>query len=253
MRNQAIILAGGKGIRMGEDTLTLPKPMVKIGRMPILWHIMKNLYHQGIDDFIILTGYKGELIREFFRNYHEYLDTEVCYGRKPDHYMDMPLEAWRVMTIDTGIDTLTAERLLAARDFVMGPVLVTYGDGLADIDTVKLAEQATDEDSLVTVTAVHPPGRFGALDIKGRKIIDFKEKPLDKIWINGGFFYIQPEAFKYFMYNEMLEQGSFQRIMKLGKLDAYKHEGFWQCMDTQRERTYLEDLWNKGKAPWRNW
>jgi glucose-1-phosphate cytidylyltransferase len=248
---QAIILAGGKGIRMGNETLLTPKPMIRIGKMPILWHIMKNLYAQGISKFLILGGYRVDVIRDFFRNYREYNEDISFYNWKWDYFIENKSEDWRVGVMDTGEDTPTAGRLLQAEKYINGPFLLTYGDGVANVDINKL-EQAS-QNNIITVTAVHAPGRFGALEIDNGKIVDFREKPLAKDWINGGFWYLQPKALDYFLPHEMLEMGGIQRAMVKDAVGAYQHEGFWYPMDTGRDKEYLTELWLRGDAPWKNW
>jgi glucose-1-phosphate cytidylyltransferase len=253
---QVIILAGGLGIRMGDETVTTPKPMLRIGNRPILWHVMKHFYEEGFTSFLILGGYKIEVIRDFFRNYHEEFDPITFYGHWAHQdvtYYEDKLEQWLVGILDTDLTTPTGGRLLKARNYIMGPTILTYGDGLADIDIQNLVAYAEASGKLVTITAVHQPGRFGTLTMDQDRLIDFREKPLEDNWINGGFWYIKPEALEYFKEDEMLEQGGIQRLLKEDQVAVYKHEGFWRGIDTRRDLEAMNTLWRNGEAPWKNW
>jgi glucose-1-phosphate cytidylyltransferase len=254
---KAVILAGGFGSRLSEETTVRPKPMVEIGGKPILWHIMKIYAAHGIDEFVICLGYKGYLIKEFFANY--YLHTcdvsfDLSSGDMEVHRS--ATEPWRVTLVDTGERTMTGGRLkrvlpyLGEEDFCF-----TYGDGLADIDISALLAFHRLQGALATVTAIQPPGRFGALDVDGERVRQFEEKPRgDGAWTNGGFFVLSPEIASYIEDDATVwEAQPMTSLAKDGQLACYRHAGFWQAMDTLRERTQLEDMWDSGKAPWRVW
>lgn len=254
---KAVILAGGLGTRLSEETSVRPKPMVEIGGKPILWHIMKIYSHYGINDFIICLGYKGYVIKEYFANYFLHMSDvtfDMAHNKMEVH--QKYAEPWRVTLVDTGDETLTGGRLkrvashIGEEDFCF-----TYGDGVADVniaDVIKLHKQ---EGRLATVTATQPPGRFGALEFEGNKILSFKEKPKgDGSWINGGFFVLSPKVIDYLEGDETTwEQEPMKELVQEGNMSIYFHNGFWQPMDTLREKLLLEDLWQSGKAPWKVW
>ena len=252
---KTIILAGGLGTRLSEYTDKIPKPMVKIGDKPILWHIMKTYKKYKFNEFIVALGYKGELIKEYFINY-KILNSNFQINL---HSGDIKLgetdhENWDVNLIDTGNKTLTGGRLLRLKKYIGNErFFLTYGDGVADIDIDELLEFHKEHKKMVTITAVRPPARFGKLKIYKGKVLEFVEKPqMDEGWINGGFFVIEPE-FLDFIENDttILEKEPLEKVARLGQLMAYKHEGFWQCMDTARDLKYLEDLWLDDKALWK--
>ena len=230
-----VILCGGRGTRLAEQTDMMPKPMVRIGGRPILWHIMKHYAHYGYDEFILALGYKGDQIRQYFA--------------------ELKSESWNVHLIDTGTDTLTGGRLKYLEPLIGDKMfMMTYGDGMAPIDIPKLLAFHQAHHGLVTLAAVRPPARFGALEFDGDRISHFKEKStLHEGWINGGFFVIEPASLQYIVGDVMWEHAPMERLAETGQLYAYKHEGFWQCMDTLRDLRYLEATWVKGNAPWKTW
>jgi glucose-1-phosphate cytidylyltransferase len=254
---KAVILAGGLGSRLSEETSVRPKPMVEIGGKPMLWHIMKIYSAHGIDEFVICLGYKGYLIKEYFANY--YLHTcdvsfDLAKGEMEVHRSDT--EPWRVTLIDTGEQTMTGGRLKRALDYVDGEdFCFTYGDGVASIDISALIAFHKEQGRIATVTAVRPPGRFGALDLEGDRVRHFEEKPPgDHVATNGGFFVLSPEVGKYLEDDSTVwEQEPVRTLAEEGQLASYRHNGFWQPMDTLRDRHTLEELWDTGSAPWRVW
>lgn len=256
---KAVILAGGLGTRISEETTVKPKPMVEIGSMPILWHIMKIYAAHGVDDFIICCGYKGHVIKEFFSTYRQRMSSiryNLADGR--EELLDKPAEDWRVSLIETGENTMTGGRLKRVKEYLDDePFFFTYGDGVSDIDLSKLLAFHKEQDALVTLTAVQTPGRFGALSLGSDQTIvsSFQEKPEgDGAWVNGGFFVVDPRAIDYVDGDPISwEKAPLSRITREGKLAAFRHTGFWQPMDTLRDKNYLESLWESGKAPWRNW
>jgi len=254
---KAIILAGGLGTRISEETHMKPKPMIEIGGKPVLWHIMKIYSRHGINDFIICLGYKGYLIKEYFANYYLH-QSDVTFNMQ-DNSMKVhqnTAEPWTVTLVDTGELTQTGGRLkriapyLDHKDFCF-----TYGDGVSDVDISALIAFHKSQATLATVTAVQPPGRFGSLDVTDNKINAFEEKPQgDGAWVNGGYFVLSPKVLKYIDGDQMSwEAEPLQRLAKDGQLSAYRHKGFWQPMDTLRDKTHLEELWSSGKAPWKTW
>ncbi len=254
---KAVILAGGFGSRLGEETATRPKPMVEIGGRPLLWHIMKLYAAQGIDDFIVCLGYKGYMIKEYFANYRLHssdVSFDLASGEMQLHHS--PSERWRVTLVETGERTMTGGRLRRALHYVGGEEFCfTYGDGVADLDLYALIDFHHRQGSLATVTAVQPRGRYGALDVDGERVRGFEEKPhRDGRWINGGFFVLSPEVGRYLGDDRTIwEQEPMRLLVRDGQLASYRHEGFWQAMDTARDRNHLEDLWSAGAAPWRIW
>jgi glucose-1-phosphate cytidylyltransferase len=256
---KAVILAGGFGTRLSEETGIKPKPMVEIGDRPILWHIMKIYSAHGINDFIICLGYKGEAIKRFFADY-TLLKSDVTFdfacNRTEYHKNDT--EPWRVTLVDTGPNTMTGGRLKRIRDYVGNEAFcMTYGDGVSDIDISALVDFHRNQETLATLTAVKPPGRFGAFKLSAgnQKIDSFKEKPQgDGAWINGGFFVLEPAVFDYIDGDDTIWEGQpMERLAEEGRLAAYRHTGFWHPMDTLRDKMTLEKLWNDGKAPWKRW
>lgn len=256
---QTVILAGGLGSRLGEETAIKPKPMVEIGGMPILWHIMKIYSASGFNDFVICLGYKGYLIKEYFANYFLHtsdvtIDLRNGNGMEIHHARSEP---WRITLVETGPNTMTGGRLAAIRPYLDPdePFCFTYGDGVADIDIAQLVDFHHAHGLRATVTSVAPPGRFGALAFEGDRITDFQEKPMgDGGQINGGFFVADPSVLDLVEGPETVwESGPLEQLARGGELMGYRHEGFWQPMDTLRDKLHLEDLWNKGAAPWKRW
>jgi len=254
---KAVILAGGLGTRISEETGSKPKPMIEIGSKPILWHIMKIYSSFGVNDFVICCGYKGYMVKEYFANYFLHM-SDVTFDMK-NNKMEIHrkfAEPWNVTLVDTGIDTMTGGRLKRIKEYVDDKTFCfTYGDGVADIQIDKLIKFHNDNKTIATVTAVQPPGRFGTLDVKQDKIISFKEKPPgDGNWINGGYFVLEPSVFDYLKDDSTVwEREPLEKLAKDEQLSAYKHSGFWQPLDTLRDKNKLEDLWSKGNAPWKIW
>ena len=254
---KAVILAGGLGSRLSEETYLRPKPMVEVGGRPILWHIMKIYEQCGINEFIICLGYKGYLIKEYFANYSLHMsDVTISLDSGNIEVHRNNSESWKITLIDTGDNSMTGGRLrrivphLKNEDFCM-----TYGDGVADIDISALIDHHKRSGRLATVTAVKPPGRFGSLEINGTKVEGFYEKlPGDGNWINGGFFVLSPKVIGYIEGDETIwEKQPMERLAADGQLESYKHNGFWCPMDTLRDKNMLEECWARGKAPWKTW
>ncbi len=255
---RAVILAGGLGTRLREETEHRPKPMVEIGERPIIWHIMKMLAHQGLDEFIIALGYKGDQIKDFFINYESKVnDVTVQLGsnKLATHHQREVEESWTVTLANTGALTMTGGRILNIREHVKGErFLCTYGDGLANIDLQELIKFHVSHGKIATVTATKPVSRFGTLEIdSNQKVSKFSEKPQVEQWVNGGFFIFEPEIFNYLEENSILEKEPLENLSHDNELMAYLHNGFWQPMDTLREAQALNELWDNGKAPWRIW
>jgi glucose-1-phosphate cytidylyltransferase len=255
---KVVILAGGFGTRLTEETDIKPKPMVEIGEKPILWHIMKIYSTYGFNDFIICLGYKGYLIKEYFINYFNHLSdftVDLANGQIERH--NNKAEPWKVTLVDTGINTMTGGRIKRIKDFVHNEAfMLTYGDGVGDIDLGKLCSFHKQNGKLATITAVQPPGRFGAIHLsKADAVSSFSEKPLgDGAWINGGFFVLEPSIFDYIQGDQTLwEKEPLEQLAQSNNLYAYKHYGFWRPMDTLRDKRDLEELWVKGAAPWKIW
>lgn len=254
---KAVILAGGYGTRLMEETQLIPKPLVTIGNKPILWHIMKVLSHYGINEFIICCGYKGYMIKEYFANYFIHM-SDVTFDMKLNKMQvhQQYSEPWKVTLIDTGEKTATGGRLKRISKYLDNkPFLFTYGDGIGDVNINSLVRFATKKRSLACVTAVQPPGRYGTLDIKSDIVTNFIEKPESNgNWINGGFFILDPQVLEYIQGDDMGWEGEpLATLAKENQLSAYKHDGFWRPMDTLRDKMYLEELWNSGAAPWKIW
>ena len=254
---QAVILAGGLGTRLSEETHLKPKPMVEIGGKPILWHILKIYSHHGINDFVICLGYKGYLIKEFFANYSLHT-SDVTYDLKNEEITihRRKSEEWKVTLVDTGENTLTGGRLLRVKEYLRNePFCFTYGDGVGNIDINKLINHHNNSKKLATLTAVQPPGRYGALELSGNIVKSFQEKPLgDNSWINGGFFVLDPSVIKLISGDDcMWEDEPLKLLASQGELNAFKHFGYWQPMDTLRDKKVLEEQWINGKAPWKMW
>jgi glucose-1-phosphate cytidylyltransferase len=255
---KAVILAGGLGTRISEETHLRPKPMIEIGGKPILWHIMKIYAAHGINDFVVCCGYRGYLIKEYFANYFLHMsDVTFDVQRNEMHVHERKAEPWRVTLVDTGENTLTGGRLARVAHYLRdeGDFCLTYGDGVADVDITRLVAFHRSHGRVATVTAVQPPGRYGALDLAGHKVTGFREKVDDGSgWINGGFFVLSPRCFDYVGGDQCSwELEPLARLAGEGELMAFQHSGFWQPMDTLRERNHLEQLWASGKAPWKTW
>lgn len=255
--DKLVILAGGLGTRLSEETELRPKPLVEIGGRPIIWHLMKVYSHYGIHKFVICVGYKGYLLKEYFANYYLHLaDVTFDIASNTVEYHQGRAEPWSVTLVDTGAETMTGGRLKRIAAYVGDdPFCMTYCDGLADIDIGELISFHQRSDRLATVTAVRPPGRFGALDLIGAEVRGFQEKPLgDGGWINGGFFVLQPAVLDLIEGDHTVwELDPLQSLARTGDLAAFHHDGFWQPMDTLRDKKQLEALWNSGKAPWKVW
>jgi len=232
---KAVILAGGYGTRISEESNIIPKPLIEIGGKPILWHIMKIYSAYKIDDFIICLGYKGEKIKKYFERF----DSKL----------------WNIQLIDTGLDTMTGGRLKRIQDKIDNTFCMTYGDGVSDINLNNLLTFHKEKKSLATLTAIHPPERFGVLNLSGDYVTEFHEKHVgESSWINGGFFVFEPEIFDYLQNDStVLERAPLETLAKEQKLSAFKHNGFWHPMDTLRDKKHLEDLWTSEKAPWKTW
>jgi glucose-1-phosphate cytidylyltransferase len=254
---KAVILAGGLGSRLSEETALRPKPMVEIGGRPILWHIMKIYAAHGVEDFVICLGYKGYVIKEYFANYQLHAcDVSFDLERGGMVIHRSATEPWKVMLIDTGEGTMTGGRLKRVLPYVgEEDFCFTYGDGLADVDIAALLAHHREHGALATVTAVQPPGRFGAVEIEGSRVRSFEEKPRgDGSWLNGGFFVLSPEVGRFIADDSTVwEQEPVRALARQGQLVPYLHQGFWQAMDTLRDRHVLEGLWDSGAAPWRVW
>lgn len=254
---KAVILAGGLGTRISEETSTRPKPMVEIGGKPILWHIMKTYSVHGIHDFVICCGYKGYLIKEYFANYFLHM-SDVTFDIEHNH-MEVHqryAEPWRVTLVDTGEDTMTGGRIKRIAQYVGDEEFCcTYGDGVGDVDITSLIKFHKKYGKLVTLTATQPPGRFGALKLSGNNILSFQEKPQgDGGWINGGFFVLSPKVFDYIAGDQTIwEREPMDKLAREGQIVAFSHYGFWQPLDTLRDKNHLEDLWKSGNAPWKVW
>ena len=253
---KVVILAGGYGTRLGEYTERIPKPMVKIGGKPILWHIMNRYSMFGHNEFLVALGYKSEVIKDYFMKYR-YLNSDFSLNLSTGEtdFLQKDLKDWKITLIDTGIDSMTGGRLKRLREYIGDETfLLTYGDGLSDINFDDLISLHRLKKKMVTVTAVHPKARFGELMIKNNKVISFKEKPQVNLgWINGGFFVINPEFLDYIKDDStVLEQEPLEKIAEMGELTAHLHEGFWQCMDTKRDKDYLEKLIIDDYTPWLN-
>jgi glucose-1-phosphate cytidylyltransferase len=256
-RMKAVILAGGFGTRISEESHLRPKPLIEVGGKPILWHIMKTFSAHGVREFVICCGYKGYLIKEYFANY--FLHTadatfDILNNSVQIHHARA--EPWKVTLAETGVETMTGGRLLRVREYIDGErFMLTYGDGVSDIDIGKLVKFHEQQRRHATLTAVRPAGRFGALEIDGSLVNQFVEKPKgDGRWINGGFFVLEPEVFDYLHCDQdVWEQEPLRKLSEEGQLVAYRHEGFWAAMDTLRDKTHLEELWSSNRAPWRIW
>lgn len=257
---KVVILAGGFGTRISEESHLKPKPMIEIGDSPILWHILKIYSHYGYNDFIICCGYKGYLIKEYFSDYYLHRSDITFDFSNHNHMMihSNVAEPWRVTLVDTGLHTQTGARIKKIQKYVDGePFLMTYGDGVSDLNIDALVAFHEKQGSIATLTAVQPGGRFGVLNMgEGNRVADFTEKSKESGgWINAGFMVLQPEVFQYLDDRENLifEKEPLERLARDDQLAAYRYDGFWRCMDTLRDKNILEDLWNSGEAPWKVW
>lgn len=254
---KVVILAGGLGTRLSEETIVKPKPMVEIGGKPILWHIMKIYSHYGFNEFVICLGYKGYLIKEYFANYfrHE-SDITVDFTTNTTQIHNSKAEPWKVTMIETGTETMTGGRVKRIQPYTDGkPFMLTYGDGVGEVDIDALLNFHKKNGKHITVTAVQPSGRFGALNLDGNHVSSFMEKPKgDGAWINGGFFVCEQDVFKYLDGDaSVFEREPMERLAGDGQMSAFKHGGFWRPMDTLRDKQELEAFWESGKAPWKMW
>jgi glucose-1-phosphate cytidylyltransferase len=255
---KVVILAGGFGTRITEETKFKPKPMVEIGGKPILWHIMKGYSQFGISEFIICCGYKGNVIKEYFANYFLY-SSDVTFDMRNNsmevHHQSA--EPWKVTLVDTGEATMTGGRLKRVYDYVKNEdaFCFTYGDGVSNVDINKLLAFHKQSNTLATLTAAYPPGRFGALNIKGDKVQTFQEKPKNEgAMVNAGFFVLSPKVLEYISGDDIAwELEPLEKLANESQLSAFKHDGFWQPMDTLRDQIYLQNLWDQGEAPWKTW
>jgi glucose-1-phosphate cytidylyltransferase len=255
---KVVILAGGLGTRISEETVVRPKPMVEIGGKPILWHIMKIYSHYGFHEFIICLGFKGYMIKEYFSNYFLHMSDvtfDMCNNSMQVH--QQYAEPWKVTLVDTGIDTMTGGRVKRVAPYIGGETfMLTYGDGVADVNIEELVRFHKSKGKVATVTATQPAGRFGSLRIDSKDIVNaFQEKPAgDGSWINGGFFVLEPQILGRITGDAtFFEKEPLEGVARDGQLVAYRHSGFWQPMDTLRDKNHLEDLWKSGKAPWKVW
>lgn len=256
---KAVILAGGLGTRIAEESGVRPKPMVEIGGKPILWHILKTFSSYGINEFIILCGYKSHIIKDYFANYHLYkADITFDLGNHSMLVHKNGAENWKVTLVESGEETMTGGRLKKAKEYLGNETfLMTYGDGVSNVDIQKLIEFHKSHKGIATVTAVQPSGRFGIFNLKGEqtKVTNFREKDAaDTGWVNGGYFVLDPEVFEYIEDDSTVwEQEPMRKLAEEGKLFAYRHPGFWHPMDTLRDKNVLESLWSQNKAPWKVW
>ncbi len=254
---KAVILAGGVGSRLSEETSVRPKPMIEIGGKPILWHVMKIYSAHGVNEFIICCGYKGYVIKEYFANY--FLHTSDVTFDVSNNHMEVHhkfAEPWKVTLVDTGADTLTGGRLKRVQNYLdTEDFCFTYGDGVSDVNISELIAFHKQSGKLATLTAIQPPGRFGIMDLEGHIVRNFKEKPDgDGSWVNGGFFVLSPAVMNYIEDDSTIwERSSMQRLVEQEQVAAFFHHGFWQPMDTLRDKHYLESLWQSGQAPWKKW
>lgn len=255
---KVLLLAGGFGTRLSEETNVVPKPMVEVGGKPILWHIMKIYSHYGYNEFVILLGYKGYYIKEYFANYflHQ-CDVTIDMATNTTTIHNNNAEPWKVTLLDTGLHSMTGGRIRRAKDFIGNePFLLTYGDGVADVNVKALVDFHKSHGKLLTMTSIQPEGRFGALQIEANhQVTKFLEKPKgDGAWINGGFFVCQPEVLDYISGDDTIfEREPLETLSTEGNVFTYRHEGFWKCMDTLRDKQQLNEIWDSGKAPWLLW
>lgn len=255
---KVVLLAGGFGTRISEESYLKPKPMIEIAEMPILWHIMKCFSHYGYNEFIICCGYKQHIIKEWFADYYLH-NSDVTFDFTDGNRMEVHnnvAEPWKVTLVDTGLNTMTGGRIKRIQQYVGDQTfLLTYGDGVSDVDINELVQFHKETGKMVTLTAVKPSGRFGVLDLNGNQVKTFREKSQNDMgWINAGFMVVEPRIFEFINGDEtVFERDPLERVAELGELTAYKHNGFWQCMDTIRDKQKLESLWKSDNAPWKVW
>ncbi|NOU00928.1 MAG: glucose-1-phosphate cytidylyltransferase [Gallionella sp.] len=254
---KAIILAGGLGTRISEETSVRPKPMIEVGGKPVLWHIMKAYSAHGINDFVVCCGYKGYVIKEYFANYFLHM-SDVTFDMRNNkmEVHQQSAEPWRVTLVDTGETTMTGGRIKRVAEHIGDEdFCCTYGDGISDVNITELIKFHKQHGKFATLTATQPPGRFGALALSGNNVLNFQEKPHgDGSWINGGFFVLSPKVLNYIAGDDTIwEREPMEQLAREGQIAAYFHSGFWQPMDTLRDKTYLEELWASGNAPWKTW
>lgn len=254
---KVVLLAGGLGTRLREETEYRPKPMIEVGGRPVLWHIMKNFSTYGLKEFIVCTGYRGEVIKDYFLNYDARMNDFTAYLGADSHieyHGDHDEAEWRVTVADTGAMTMTGGRVKRASKYLDGRFIVTYGDGLADVDIAGLLKFHQSHGKLATVTTIRPLSRFGVMDLTSDgQVKQFREKPQTEDYVNAGFFVFEPEVLNYLDDDCVLEQNPLEQLVLDEQLMAYRHEGFWQPMDTYREFTLLNEMWQTGKAPWKVW
>jgi glucose-1-phosphate cytidylyltransferase len=254
---KVVILAGGFGTRLSEETDVRPKPLVEIGGKPILWHIMKMYEAAGLTDFIICCGYRGQMIKHYFVNYFmENYDIEVDLGANKLKFLGHPSERWKVTMVDTGADSMTGGRVKRVAHLLNNETFcLTYGDGVSDVDLAKVIAHHRENGRAATITAVPSPGRFGILELEGSAVANFREKPANEMgWINGGFFVLEPSVLDLVTSDATVwEREPLEALAKTGQLSAYRHTGFWRPMDTLRDKRDLEGMWASGKAPWKLW
>lgn len=256
---KVVILAGGFGTRISEESHLKPKPMIEIGDKPILWHIMKHYSQYGFNEFVICLGYKGFVIKEYFANYYLH-QSDITFDFSSQNHITQhynSAEPWKVTLVDTGLNTMTGGRLKRVREYLGNETfMLTYGDGVSNIDLNKLLEFHRDHNGLATMSIIQPAGRFGVVDLDdNQKILGFREKAQrDSGWINGGFMVLEPKFIDFIEGDSsVLEQFPMEEAARIGELNAYRHEGFWQCMDTLRDKNFLDELWLSNKAPWKVW
>lgn len=255
---KAVLLAGGFGTRISEESILKPKPMIEVGEMPILWHIMKGYSFYGINEFVICCGYKQHVIKEWFANYYLH-NSDITFDFTQENQLTVHsnvAEPWKVTLVDTGLNTMTGGRIKRVQKYIGNEeFLLTYGDGVSDVDINELIKYHKEQKTIVTLTAVKPEGRFGVLDIEGNKVRSFREKNQNDMgWINAGFMVIKPEIFDYIDGDDVIfERQPLETVADEGQLAVYKHHGFWQCMDTMKDKMKLEELWTNDKAPWKVW
>jgi len=255
---KVVILAGGFGTRISEESDLKPKPMIEIGGKPILWHIMKIYSHYGFNDFVVCCGYKSYVIKDYFHHYYMHqADMTVDLRNNSIEYHNSSAEPWRITLVDTGLNTMTGGRVKRIQKYIGDEsFMLTYGDGVSDINIHRLVDFHRKGGKLATLTAVQPSGKFGALGLEGDRIASFQEKPRgDSSWVNGGFFVLEPQVFDFIQDEDatIWERGPLESLAREGQLDAFKHSGFWQPMDTLRDKNALEGLWSGGKAKWKLW
>lgn len=254
---KVVLLAGGFGTRISEESQFKPKPMIEIGGMPILWHIMKIYSHYGFNEFVICAGYKQEVIKKWFGDYFLHTSDITFDFTEGDKVIvhNKNTEPWKVTVVDTGLNTLTGGRLKRIKEYIDDTFLMTYGDGVCDVDILNLIEHHKKNNKFATLTAVQLDGRFGTMDMNGNLVSSFREKSKEDMgWINGGFMVLEPKVLEYISDDStMFEREPLERLAEEGQLVNYKHPGFWQCMDTLRDKQKLEDLWASGDAPWKVW